>query len=414
MEGAFLKPISFTIAFGLLTTPLLAKGGDSIRSTAPMTALIYDARDGNEEALNHAYFDQEIDYFLDIESPRSSAARDLYVLREAGKAIHQGDYARAESNIRALGKFEDEKIYLNGALEAGRGHYPQAAEYFRQLIDKRTDLSSNLKALSFMGAARVFHEVGDFKQALYHYTQVRQMDSNFFESVFEKAWSFYMMGDMNGALGVTLSFLSPYFDSAFYPEAFLVRAAAFFQLCYFDRASLTVEKFKRDYEPLRYQVSQLNTRGMASWLFDENSLKKLNPKILGSLVADRMFRSTLRAYLGLKGESSRLHGSESQMANSALNFVKQKLMQEAKRILDHDDKVLRDVLAQMDIIQIEILQSGANLLLGRPPEQKTPVKTIDLASVDFDELVQFWPFKGEFWIDELGSHYYGLKSNCEP
>lgn len=398
----------------MLPAATFAKGGDSIRDTAPMTALIYDARDGNEEALNSAYFNQEIDFYLDFETPRSSSARDLYVLREAGKLIHQGDYARAETHIRSLKRFDDEKTYLYGALEAGRGRYPQAAEYFRQLIDRRTDISHNLAALSFMGAARVFHEVGDYKQALYHYAQVRQLDSNFFESVFEKAWSFYLMGDMNGALGVSLSFMSPYFDSAFFPEAFLVRAAAFFQLCYFDRASLTVERFKKDYEPLRYQISQLIARGAASWVFDESSLKKLNPKILGSLVADRHFRSTLRAYLGLKNEGNRLRGMDGQLSQQALNFVKQKLMQEARRVLEKDEKVLRDVLSQMDIIQIEILQSGANLLLGQAPEHTVPIKTIDLGSVDFDELVQFWPFKGEFWMDELGSHYYGLKSNCEP
>jgi tetratricopeptide (TPR) repeat protein len=378
-----------------------------------MTALIYDARDGNDDVLKKAYFEDEIDFYLDLEAPRSAIARELYWLRESGKLIHQGNYPQAESAMRNIHNFEDEKTYMMGALEAGRAHYPQSAEYFRQLIDKRTDLSHNLAALSFMGAARVFHEVGDYKAALYHYTQVRQLDSNFFESVFEKSWSFYMMGDMNGALGTTLAFISPYFDSAFFPEAFLVRAAAFFQLCYFDRASLTVEKFKRDYEPLRLQISQLIQRGMATWLFDENALKKMNPKIVGSLMVDRSFRSTLRAYLGLRGEGPRLRGADGQLSNYALNFVKQKLMQEAKRILEHDEKVLRDVLSQMDIIQIEILQSGANLLMGHPPEHMIPVKTIDLGSVDFDELVQFWPFKGEFWIDELGSHYYGLKSNCE-
>jgi hypothetical protein len=65
------------------------------------------------------------------------------------------------------------------------------------------------------------------------------------------------------------------------------------------------------------------------------------------------------------------------------------------------------------MIQLEILQAGANKLMGLPSEQTIPVKTINLAEVDFDGLVQFWPFKGEFWLDELPSYYYGLKSNCE-
>jgi tetratricopeptide (TPR) repeat protein len=378
-----------------------------------MTALILDAREGNRDPLYSAYFDQEIDYFLDIEAPRNTVVRDLYVLRQAGKLIELGDYTSAENQIRSLKGFEDQKTYLMGALAGARGQYAQAAEYFRQLIDKRGDLSKNLSTLSFIGAARIFHEVGDYKQAIYHYTQIRPFDPQFFESVFEKAWSFYQMGDMNGALGVTLAFVSPFFENSFFPEAFIIRAAAFFQLCYFDRASLAVEKLKRDFEPLRYQIGQLIQRGPATWLFEEASLKKMNPKILGSMIADRSFRSALRAYLALRDEVHSLRGSDAQLANHGLSFVKQKLLQEAQRVLGRDEKVLRDVLAQADLIQIEILQSGANLLMGKAPEHTIEVKTIDLANVDFDELVQFWPFKGEFWLDELGSHYYGLKSKCD-
>ncbi|MDB5038563.1 MAG: hypothetical protein JWQ35_2091 [Bacteriovoracaceae bacterium] len=405
----------FTVSFlsVVFAGTVFARGGDSIRDRAPVTALIYDARDGNEGPLLNAYLENEMDFFLDIEPARTNVVRELYLLREAGRQIHRGDLANAENSIRSLKRFEDQKTYLMGTLEAARAHYPQSLEYFRQLIDKRTSISKNLTSLAFMGAARVFHEVGDFKQALYHYTQVRQLDPLFFESVFEKSWSFYMQGDMNGALGSTLSFLSPYFDDAFFPEAFIVRAASFFQLCYFERASLAVEKLKRDYEPLRTQIQQLTTRGVASWLLDQRMLKSINPKLLGSMVSDRDFRSTLRVYLQLKDEVSRLRGSDAQLSNWTLNFVKQKLIQRATEVLARDDKTLRDVLAQADIIQIEILQSGANLLLGQAPEHSIPVKTIDLASVDFDELVQFWPFKGEYWIDELGSYYYGLKSNCD-
>lgn len=407
---------SFAITFivGLFSTlPLWGKGGDSIRSEAPVTALWLDARDGNDEPLKKAYFEDEIDYFLDIEAPRSSLTRELAALREAGRLIDRADYAGAEQRMAQIRSFPDELTYMKGAIAAARGQYPQSLEYFRQLIDKRTDLSQNLSDLALMGAARVFHEVKDYKQAIYHYNQIGQLHPLFFQSIFEKGWSFYLMGDMNGALGATLAFMSPYADELFYPESLVVRAAAFFQLCYFERASLTVEKLKREFEPLRVKISQFLSKGPQTWLFDESQMQKLPKRITASLVAKRDFRTSLRAYLALRSEASRLRGQNAQAASRALQFVKARMVEQARGILEQNEKILRDILAQADIIQIEILQSGANLLMGQTPEHQVPVKTIDLGDVDFDEKVQFWPFKSEWWVDELGSYYYGLKSNCE-
>lgn len=404
--------VKIALCVTLSQSSLIAKGGDSIRARAPMTALVFDARDGVEGPLKKAYFDDEIDFFLDLEAPRHPITRDLSALRNAGRLVESGDFANVEPMLRSVSRFENEKTYIRGTLYGAQGRYEASAEEFRQLIDKRQDISKRLGTLAFLGAARIFHEVGDYDQAIYHYTQVRQIDPLFFQAIFEKSWSFYQSGDMNGALGSTLSFISPYFENTFYPEAFIVRAAAFYQLCYFDRATSTVEFFKTYFEPVRSQISQLLSRGVETWLFSEGALKNINPRIVGGLVADPDFRSNLRAYLSLREEVNRLKGYEVSTAKQAFQFVKSRLANHAKRTLTKMEGQLRDYLAQADIIQIEILQTGANVLMGQDMKQNVPVKTIDLASVDFDEMIQFWPFKKEFWLDELGSYYYGLKAAC--
>lgn len=400
---------------GLGLTAVSAAGGDGIRGRAPITALILDAREGNADPLKEAFFEKQIDYFLDFEQPRSKIAIDLANLREAGRAIEANDFNQAEQRIRAIQNFPDQKLYLRAALDAAQGRYQQSLEGFRQLIDRRHSLDSKrMIMLAFMGAARVFHEIQDYKAAIYHYNQVRQLESEFFEAVFEKGWSFYLNGDMNGALGATLTFQSPYFESAFYPEAVIVRAAAFFQLCYFDRASAYAQDSKRQWEPIQRQVRELANRDPRSWLFDERLLKSVDKRVMGSLVADSKFRSALRAKIALEKELKALGGRrEAALASQALSAVKNRLVSETARVLRNADKGITDMLSQMDSMAIEILQASANQILGRPPDEQAKVKIIDLGNVDFDALVQFWPFKGEFWVDELGSYYYGLKSNCD-
>lgn len=392
---------------------LAAKGGDGIRSRAPLTALVYDQRDGHEEPLLKAYFEKEIDFFLDVENPRSTIGKDLQKLREIGRLIESKDFVLANTQLKSLPRFNHEKQYLQGVLLASQGQYEAAAEQMRQLIDKRLDISRNLSALAFIGAARIFHEVGDYSQALYHYTQVRQVEPLFFQAIFEKAWSFYMSGDMNGALGATLSFISPYFENSFYPEAFIVRAAAFYQLCRFDRAAQTVTYFKQTFGPIREKLKLLIAQGPEHWLFDQKSLQTIDRRILGGLTSDRVYRGLLRAYLGLEQEARILSGTEGATARQSFQFVKTRLVDQAGRILQQMENQLRDYLAQADIIQIEILQTDANVLMGQELKQNVPVKTIELASVDFDEMLQFWPFKKEYWLDELGSYYYGLMSACK-
>ncbi|MBN8554819.1 MAG: hypothetical protein J0L93_05185 [Deltaproteobacteria bacterium] len=405
--------LCFSLCFLISNSEIFARGGDAIRSNAPTIALVLDARAGNEGPLLDAYFDDQIDYFLDMEPATNAITRDLYNLRGAGQAIESGDYSTADQRIRSLPRFENEKIYLKGVLDAALGKYEASLENFRQLIDNRKKLSPHLASLAFMGAARIFHEVGDYKQAIYHYNQVGPLDSEIFEAIFEKSWSFYLDGDMNGALGATLAATSPFYDNEFFPEAFVVRAAAFFQTCYFERASLTVEKFKKDYSNLLNQFQELQRRGPASWLFDDRILNSMNPKVRGALIANNAFRSTMRAYLKAKDEATRLRGADAALATQVLNFLKGRLVEQASFVISKAERVLQNQLAEADKIQLEILQAGVNKLMGLPPEQNMKMHTMNLSSVDFDGRVQFYPFKGEFWLDELPSYYYGLKSNCE-
>jgi tetratricopeptide (TPR) repeat protein len=409
------KSFIFLSVFAMGAAPALANQGDNIRDRAPLTALVFDARADNPGPLRRAYLNDEIDFFIDFERLNTKSVQELRNLREAAQFIEANDYATAEARLRSISGFNDEKIYLRAVLDASLGRYQQSLEGFRQIIDRRHSIESKrLINLSFMGAARVFHEVQDYSQAIYHYNQVRQLESEFFSSVFEKAWSFYLSGDMNGALGATLTFDSPFFESAFFPEAWVVRAASFFQLCRFDRASATVEAAKKKFEPSLRQIRELQRRDPRSWIFDERLLSSVEPSIIGWMVADTRFRSALRAQLALQKEVKALEGRrEATTASQALAYVRSRLVAEAQRVLRAAEQQLTDTLSQLDIIGIEILQAAANQLLGQPLEEAAQVRIIDLGDVDFDARVQFWPFKGEFWVDELGSYYYGLKSLCE-
>jgi len=409
------KILLIIIGFVFLPALTFSAGGDAIRGVAPMTALIVDFQAGNHDVLANAYIQEELDFFLDLGGKPRGALREIHILRAAGRAIARGDYAGARGALQMVKGFRQNVAYLKAVIDSAQGNHRRGLEGFRALIDDREELSPKLRNLAFIGAARVFHEIKDYAQAIYHYNQVRQLAPEFYQAVFEKAWSFYLNGDMNGSLGVTLSFLSPYFKSAFYPEALLVRAASFYQLCLFERANASVETLKKIYKPLQLQLKDLVGRNPESWLFEERILKSVHPKVVGRLIADNRFRKAQRAYLGLREENSRLRDDRYRALNQhGLARVQKQLVLETKRVLRKAFKEVNAVMAKADLIQIEVLQAGANVLLrGKAGGQKKKVPIIDLGSVDFDELVQFWPFHGEYWVDELGSYYYGLKSQCD-
>jgi len=388
-----------------------AKGGDSIRSMAPVTALILDLQAGNVGPLEEAYFEDEIDFFLDYQGAERSAAKELYALREAGHAIEMGDIVKGRSFMGMVNKYSDQKTFLAGVAEGAEGRYEQSYKTFKSLIDRRQKISRRLLTSAYLGAARIAHEAGDYPKAIFYYTEVRQLDPNFFQAIFEKGWSFYMDGDMNGALGASLSFTTPYAEHQLFPEAYIYRAGAFYHLCLFDRASKAIEEMKKIFIPVQAQVRELRGRASTAWLFDERVLKSIDQKILGFMVSDSRFRSLQRAHLALQREV-KIGGDAGQRQAEAIQFVRGKLGQEVARVLARADQELSRSLEQADTIQIEILQLGVNLLVGAPIELRDDIRILKLGDVDFDPKVQFWPFKGEFWLDELGSYYYGLKSVC--
>jgi len=405
--------LAAAVSFGFLASFAWARGGDSIRFRAPVTALIYDLQDGNLGPLEDAVFNKEIDFFLDYQGVQNTAARELYYLREAGRAAARGDALSARNYLRSFSKYPNEKLFIESVLQASSGSYEEAMRGFLSLIEKRKELSNELRSKAFLGAARVAHEVGDYKKAIFYFSRLNQLDPLFFESVFEKSWSFYMQGDMNGALGASLTFASPYSDREFYPEVWIVRAASFYQLCLFDRAKNTIDEMKKKFVPLQAQVNELKRRGVEKWLFDERVLTSVDPKILHYMIKDRDFRSLQRAEQALAEEVDKLGGAERVRAQQALEFVRTRMMRRANELLQKISIDLDKNLAEADTIQIEILQLGVNVITGAPVEIRDDIRIISLGDVDFNPQIQFWPFHGEFWFDELGSYYYGLRSQCD-
>lgn len=413
MRGMNLKNIFGVVSCSfILSSSLSAKGGDSIRFRAPVTALIYDLQDGNVGPLEDAVFNKEIDFFLDYQGAQNTAARELYYLREAGRAAARGDSLSAHNYLRSVSKYPNEKQYIEAVLQASSGQYEDAMRAFMSLIEKRGDLPRELLSEAFLGAARVAHEVGDYKKAIFYYSRLNQLDPLFFEAVFEKAWSFYMQGDMNGALGASLTFASPYSDREFYPEVWIVRAASFYQLCLFDRAAKTIEEMKKKFVPLQGQINELKRRGVSAWLFDERILSSIDPKVLHYFIKDKEFRSLQRAEQALEAEAENLGGAERARARQGLDFVKNKMLRRTETLLQDISRDLDKNLAEADTIQIEILQLGVNVITGAPVEMRDDIRIISLGDVDFNPQIQFWPFHGEFWFDELGAYYYGLRSQC--
>lgn len=403
------------LLFIFLLSPCLAKakGGDFIRSQAPITALLYDVQAGNLGPLEEAVFNQEIDFFLEYKGVTNTVARELFYIKRAGEALSEQQFGQARQYIQRISNYPDEQTYLQGVLAAQEKRYEDSMRLFQSLIERRRSIRRDLLSRAYLGAARVAHEVSDYKQAVFYYTQIRQLEPLFFEAVFEKAWSLYLDGDMNGALGATLSFVSPYSDHVLFSEAWIVRAASFYHLCLFERASETLEDMKRRYVPLLAQVTELQKQKVESWLFSDQVLSSVDKRIIGYMVARPRYRKLQRAFLGLQKEVNRLSGDERNRAQQAFQFVRTRFLAEADRQLDRLERELKQHLAQADSIQIEILQLGINLITGAPVELRDDLRILELGDVDFDPVIQFWPFKGEFWIDELGSYYYGLKSQCD-
>lgn len=288
--------------------------------------------------------------------------------------------------------------------------------------------------LAYLSLARIYYTTKNYASAMEAWSRIPIWSEYWVDSVFEKAWAYYMVEDFPRALGSIHTINSPFFEELFYPESVVLKAVIYFTLCQYEYAQQTVERFVNEYEPVLMALQGHLDRYLDNYSFYlflgelRQGTADVDPniaRIINTALSDRTLLRNLEYVKVLEAEEARLANMPPGFANSSvgarivqdIGIAKGIAIENAgdlahrryERFLDE----LQELLNQATRVQIEILNAVRGQLsaeLAGTQMSAAPGQEMERVAADSEHML--WPFDGEFWRDELGFYRQPVVSRC--
>ncbi len=378
--------------------------------------------------------------------PRS-ARNHLYYLMGV-RFFEEDDLSHARkyfSQISSKSELYLRSKYYEGIIFNKQGKLKSAVRAFRDVVREEVELASpeelqrvrDLQNLALIDIARVYYSIQRFEEAAKYYALVDRDSTYWPEALFESAWAKFMLNDLNMALGQILTAQSPFFIADNYiPEANILKALTFFNLCEYDEVERLLLKFEDQTRPMYTELkgfvqSYATTEGkkLADQAYETYFERWPRNSTLQRSIFDRILRNKdlagiINQLQIMDAEVDLIDNQKTRWRESAGAHLKKIIeanrqrykrragllfLSEAARLTAY----LGDMLSQSEIIRFEVVdaQRVDYQFKMQNPDLEDSFKGLEL---DFATSVDFiyWPFNGEFWQDELGYYHYTEQGSC--
>ncbi|MCB9595426.1 MAG: hypothetical protein H6719_22085 [Sandaracinaceae bacterium] len=411
----------------------------------------------------HGYFEQALPWLAQLATqlPEPAGIIELVGLyppemvdalaRDETREVHDhllylsGRHAYAQNELdTAIARFDrvspSSPHFVRSRFFAGVTHVRlrrarPAIAAFRQVLDA-PDVPSRMRNLAWLSLARVYYtaanrtdEMGNrtldpalLENALAAWDRVEPASEHWLDALFEQAWGLYLANQESRAMGNVFTLQSPYFEGAYYPEAYVIKAVVFFSACQTENAEAMITQFHERYDPVREELGH-TLEGLA----DNEALYRflvgvredpdtLGPRIRGivsTALADRTLLRHLEYVRVLDDELARLEaGPEPLRASSLGDRIRADLTVTRSFAVDRGGDLVRgrftrlvdeldELMTQMDTVEVELLRVRREGLSQAQRDELERIRQAGGLSVEVDEEHQIWPFDGEYWRDEL-------------
>jgi hypothetical protein len=246
-----------------------------------------------------------------------------------------------------------------------------------------------------------------------------------------------MQNDLNATLGLILTVRSPYYsEDEFLPEADLLRALTFFNLCEYGQVERELLAFEGRIGPMfdemkefteKYRTSEgrkLADQAYDTYMETTPHSSTLPTSLFKKFLRNKDFSALVRHLQLMDSEEARIDAQKSLWKNSVGKHLKQVIAKDRQRYkrragllllseMARTSQYLGDLLTQSEIIRFEVVsaQRADYAYKMQNPNLRDQFSGMTL---DFATSVEYiyWPFNGEFWEDELGYYRYTEQGSC--
>lgn len=393
-----------------------------------------------------------------------SETADLYneLLYLMGRHWYQkGEFAKARDFFLEIDQNDPNfvrAVFFVGITHVRERRAQPAAKAFLSIVNKYdgklflSDEEERFLNLAWLSLARIYYSTKHYESAMEAWSKVPQSSEYYLDALFEESWAFFQVDELDKALGNIHTINSPYFEESFYPESIVLKAVIYFGMCMFEDAQHVVELFRSKYEPFQAELQKTlaqfkDNKSFFDFLSKIRSLDAKNKLLEGDakdgkaktslgfsheilmVVKGALSDRTLLRYIDyvemLNEEEDKLKGMPSVFVNSAAGIRIQQDINTAKTVaVDNTGNLVRsryerllaeihDFLNQGTRVEIEILKAlRGELDIEIAAESEVTGPTVKEQKISSDAEHQLWPFRGEYWRDELGFYRQPITNRC--
>ena len=354
-----------------------------------------------------------------------------------------------KNSLRSLAQVDDSAVdyylrarYLEGVVHVRKNNAKAAAESFRSILRYErekglsTEVEEKIYRMGMLALARIFYTLGQYQEENYttsirYYSEIPEYSVDWLDSLLEVSWAYFQTENYGRALGNLHTLNSPYFEDEYFPEARVLEAVILYSNCHYESALSSIKAFLKSYHPLFKELdNQLKVPRDANqfygWLArlsrGNSDMSTRLRRIFNAALTDRKLNRSFRFILALSKEIDNL---KKLSQNAPMTEFSATLINEldafralqigdtgalARSRLENVRKDLRRLLSDALKVRYETLKQQKKAIETDTAAEAQARGGID--SYTIDEEHQYWPFRKEYWKDELDSYTVGIQSKC--
>lgn len=394
---------------------------------------------GDETLLNYAVSRLNLN-----ELPSGNREMLYYRIGEVKQKV--GDYASAAdlfSRVTPKSRYYYNALFNRGLSDLEANRVDMAVQAFKALLEARRDakITDTNKVAATMAIARALYQKGDWEGSIDYYSRIPRDHVFWHDALFEKTWAMLRAARFRSALSNFQSLHSTYYEDAYIPESLLLRAIVYLYICKYDEMEKVLGLFEKEYGPIRRQISNFikSTNEADRYYaevekaqqirkFEEAKAKlKLPYNVARHLLNQSDVKRSMVYIRKLFEERQRLEQNPAFRASAMGQYgvkvlanrirnTKYAVGDLAKAHLFNMRAELKDLYEQAGFIRYEMIN-------GQKEDLKKKIAGKDLVNEQIDEHndrkfyiqngYEYYPFQGEYWLDEIGNYHYLGKQSCE-
>lgn len=352
--------------------------------------------------------------------------------------------AQSFSRVEASSRYYTQAKFNQGRalLEAKR--MPEALRIFKGLFNQVANKSvTDINRVAVqMAIARTYYQAQQWDDAVEWYRNIPRDTDYWHEAMFEQSWAYMRSAKFRSALSNFQSLHSSYYDDVYMPEPLLLRSIVYLYICKYDEMEKVLDLFEKTYSPVQNSIASiLKSKIDANSLFldlDKVAVARKSgksnipgikiPYIVAKKILDEGDVKRSFGYLRKLVDERKKWDANKNLGKGGLGVYASKILSNrikntriaigemARNHMILVKNELTDLYDQVGFIRYEMTN-------GKKESLKKKIAGKDISEQQIDEKVnrefyiqngyEYWPFDGEYWLDEIGNYHYLGKQSCE-